>query len=90
VPVTPLDALASEYGETEYVKIDVEGFEITVPRGMSFRPRYLSFESGARRKEASGVCLAHRGEKGFRFRPIIGREYRFATPEWMDLVEAEA
>ncbi|WP_397400051.1 FkbM family methyltransferase [Phenylobacterium sp.] len=90
VPVTTLDLLASEYGEPEYVKIDVEGFEINVLRGMSFRPRYLSFEFGARRKEASGVCLAHMGEKGFQFRPIIGREYRFATPEWMDMAQAQA
>lgn len=90
VPVTTLDLLAQEYGEPEYVKIDVEGFEINVLRGMGFRPRYLSFEFGARRKDASAVCLEHMGERGFRFRPIVGREYRFATSEWMDLAAARA
>ncbi len=79
--MTWLDFLASEYGEPEYVKADAEGFEINVLGGISFRPRYPSFEFGVRPKEASCVCLAHMGEKGFRFRPIIGREYRFATPE---------
>ena len=89
VPVTTMDLLAAEFGEPEYVKIDVEGFEINVLRGMTFRPRYLSFEFGARRKDASTVCLEHLGDRGFRFRPIIGREYRFATPEWMNLSEAK-
>lgn len=90
VPVTTLDLLAKEYGEPEFVKIDVEGFEIDVMRGMSFRPRYLSFEFGARRKAPSLVCLEHMGERNYRFRPIVGREYRFATREWMSLDDARA
>jgi FkbM family methyltransferase len=88
VPVTTLDLLARDFGEPEYVKIDVEGFEIKVLRGMTFRPRYLSFEFGARRKDASFECLVHLGARRYEFRPIVGREYRFATPEWMSLAEA--
>ncbi len=90
VPVTTLDILAKEFGEPEYVKIDVEGFEINVLRGMTFRPRYLSFEFGARRKGPSVECLEHLGAQNFKFRPIVGRKYRFATPEWMDLPAAKA
>jgi hypothetical protein len=82
--------LAKEYGEPEFVKIDVEGFEINVLRGMSFRPRYLSFEFGARRKGPSLTCLENMGARNYRFRPIVGREYRFASPEWMGLEEARA
>ena len=84
------DILAEKFGEPEFVKIDVEGFEINVLRGMSFRPRYLSFEFGARRKGPSTVCLEHLGDRNYRFRPIVGRQYRFATPEWMDLAEAKS
>jgi len=57
VPVTTLDDLRNEFGRPEYVKIDVEGFEINVLKGMTFDPRYLSFEFGARRKKASQECL---------------------------------
>ncbi|MGH6911841.1 MAG: FkbM family methyltransferase [Phenylobacterium sp.] len=90
VPVTTLGLLAKEFGEPEFVKIDVEGFEINVLRGMTFRPRNLSFEFGARRKGPSRICLEHMGALNYRFRPIIGREYRFVTPEWMSLEEARA
>jgi FkbM family methyltransferase len=88
VPVTTMDLLAREFGQPEYVKIDVEGFEINALRGMTFRPRYLSFEFGARRKDASSECLEHLGAQSYTFRPIVGREYRFASREWMSLTEA--
>jgi FkbM family methyltransferase len=89
VPVTTLDILAAEFGEPEFVKIDVEGFEINVLRGMNFRPRYLSFEFGARRKDPSNICLEHLGARNYVFRPIIGRNYRFAHPKWMTPAEAK-
>jgi FkbM family methyltransferase len=88
VPVTTVDLLARDFGEPEYVKIDVEGFEHNVLRGMTFRPRYLSFEFGARRKDLAMECLEHLGARAYAFRPIVGREYRFGTPEWMTLAEA--
>ena len=44
VPLTTLDALASRYGAPEFVKIDVEGYELEVVRGMSALPACLSFE----------------------------------------------
>jgi FkbM family methyltransferase len=88
VPVTTIDLLAREFGEPEYVKIDVEGFEINTLRGMTFRPRYLSFEFGVRRQDACLECLEHLGTRAYSFRPILGRNYRFATREWMSLAEA--
>jgi FkbM family methyltransferase len=88
VPVTTLDHLAKEFGQPEYVKIDVEGFEINVLNGMTFNPRYLSFEFGARRKKAAQECLEHLAARGYRFRPIVGREFRFATHDWMTFAAA--
>jgi FkbM family methyltransferase len=75
VPVTTLDLLAKEFGEPEFVKIDVEGFEINVLRRMTFDPRYVSFEFGARRKGASTLCLEHMGDRNYLFRPILGPEF---------------
>jgi FkbM family methyltransferase len=89
VAVTTMDDLARDFGEPEYVKIDVEGFEINVLRGMTFRPRYLSFEFGARRKDACLECLGNLAERDYVFRPIVGRDFRFETAEWMRLAEAK-
>ena len=90
VPVTTLDALTEEFGIPTFIKIDVEGFEIGVLRGTTFRPRNLSFEFGARRLEAGLECLEHLGAQQYEFRPIVGRDYRFATPEWMSYSQAKA
>ena len=89
VPVTTIDLLASDFGEPEFVKIDVEGSEHSALRGMTFRPRYLSFEFAVgTRKGLSLECLEHLGARDYAFRPIVGRECRFATPEWMCIAEA--
>ncbi len=44
VETTTLDALIQEYGQPDYVKIDVEGFEKEVIAGLSKKVSLLSFE----------------------------------------------
>lgn len=44
VRTTTLDALIEKYGDPAFVKIDVEGFESVVIRGMTRAVRALSFE----------------------------------------------
>tara|TARA_Y100000310_G_C20633532_1_gene789951 strand:+ start:1062 stop:1829 length:768 start_codon:yes stop_codon:yes gene_type:complete len=44
VPVTTLDAVISEYGVPDFCKIDVEGFEYNVLKGLSRPIRNISFE----------------------------------------------
>ena len=41
---TTLDELVREFGLPTYIKIDVEGMDADVIRGLSKRPRFLSFE----------------------------------------------
>ncbi len=45
VNVTTLKDLFNEYGLPYYLKIDVEGFEVNVIRGMNRTPEYISFET---------------------------------------------
>ncbi|RYZ00745.1 MAG: FkbM family methyltransferase [Chitinophagaceae bacterium] len=44
VPVTTLDALIAKYGEPAFVKVDVEGYELEVLRGLSRPVAFLSLE----------------------------------------------
>ena len=44
VHLTTMDSLADRYGTPQFVKIDVEGYEPRVLRGMSVLPAGLSFE----------------------------------------------
>ena len=44
VPVTTLDALIERYGVPDFVKVDVEGYELEVVRGLSRPVPVLSFE----------------------------------------------
>jgi FkbM family methyltransferase len=89
VPVLTLTQIAEKHGCPAFVKIDVEGFELQVLSGMAFTPRYISFEYGVRRKELALGCISLLAARGYRFRPIAGREFRFATPDWMTAEKAE-
>jgi len=44
VPVTTLDMLIGKYGVPDFCKIDVEGYEYNVLRGLTQRVEVLSFE----------------------------------------------
>jgi FkbM family methyltransferase len=45
VKTTTLDQLIKKYGVPDYIKIDVEGFEQWVLKGLSYKVAYLSFET---------------------------------------------
>jgi FkbM family methyltransferase len=90
VRTVTLDDVAAQYGQASFVKIDIEGHELAALRGMSFRPRYLSFEYSVHRKELGLACIEHLNARGYRFRPIDGRDFRFSNPDWMLGEEASA
>jgi FkbM family methyltransferase len=83
VPATTLDALIARHGLPRFCKIDVEGYEAEVLRGLSQPIPALSFEylpaacDVARR--AAGL-LAALGP--YRFNATIGERRRFAWEQW--------
>lgn len=59
VPVTTLDALIAEYGQPAFIKIDVEGYEYAVVKGLSRPIPALSFEFTPEVFDSTVRCIEH-------------------------------
>ncbi len=64
VRVTTLDALVARYGEPAFCKIDVEGAELDVLRGLSYPLRALSFEYIPAATDGAVACVERLRELG--------------------------
>ena len=80
--VTTLDALAARHGAPAFVKIDVEGFEAEVLRGLTHPPRALSFEFTTIQRSVATDCLGLLHALGYRdFNLCLGESMRFDHAE---------
>ena len=81
VTVTTLDDLIDRYGEPAFCKIDVEGYELDVLRGLSRPIRALSFEYVVAAKEAALDCIRYLRQLGV-------YEYNWSPGESQEMQEA--
>lgn len=84
VPVTTLDQLIERYGLPVFIKIDVEGYELPVLRGLSRPVSCLSFEFTPEFMDSTMQCVAHLttlGEVQFNF--CLGESMMFSLPNWV-------
>jgi len=85
VPVTTLDRLIEAHGEPAFVKIDVEGYEYEVIRGLTRPLRALSLEFGTEVLDVPRRCLDHLAALG----PIetnygLGETPALVLAEWVE------
>lgn len=89
VPITTLDQLIAAHGTPSFCKIDVEGFELQVLRGLTQPIPMLSFEYAV--PEAQGNLLAavellHSLSADVRFNYSPGESMRMALPDYLPLL----
>ena len=85
VPCLTLDGLIRRHGPPAFVKIDVEGFEDRVLRGLSTPVRALSFEFTTIAREVGRACLDRLAGIGpYRFNLALGETQRLAFEAWID------
>jgi hypothetical protein len=88
VTVTTLDNLISRYGVPRFVKIDVEGYEHQVLRGLSSPVPNLSFEFTPEFSRMAYDCIDRLSELGmgmFNYSP--GESMQLALKDWVSAAE---
>ncbi len=92
VELETLDSLIERYGEPAFCKVDVEGFEENVLRGLSRPIRAMSFEFIPVARDRASRCvdlISQLGDYRFRWSPV--ETMQWATSEWLtgDQMKAE-
>lgn len=88
VPATTLDELVRYFGVPDFCKIDVEGYELKVLKGMTKPIPYLSFEFASEFLDRkTKPCLELLSSFGYRFFNVaMGETEEFgAFEEWVDV-----
>jgi FkbM family methyltransferase len=85
VNITTLDALIIEFGLPVYTKIDVEGFELEVLRGLHQPLSMISFEYLPAASQRAQACINRINELGtYQFNWTIRERTRFVSSSWID------
>ncbi len=91
VPVTTLDALIAEHGIPDFVKVDVEGLELTVLQGLTSPIHALSFEFTILQRKVAGACLVRLESLGsYRFNLSLGEDHTLLHEPWVDAATIHA
>jgi FkbM family methyltransferase len=88
--LTTLDLLIATYGVPAYCKIDVEGFELPVLRGLTHPIQVISIEYHSKVLDVTLECLRYLqrfGDARVNFTPYD--ESRFLYDDWVSLREVE-
>ena len=85
VQVTTLDQLIELFGLPAFCKIDVEGYEIEVLKGLSHPIPMISFEFIPETIKLSIDCVDQLSQIGhYEFNWHLGENYRLQSPTWLE------
>ncbi|MFX0136629.1 MAG: FkbM family methyltransferase [Candidatus Hodarchaeota archaeon] len=84
IPVTTLDTLISEYGCPKYCKIDVEGYEEFIFKGLTKKIPIISFEFHREFFKTAKNCINHLQALGYKeFNCVIAFSTKFLLNSWV-------
>jgi FkbM family methyltransferase len=87
VPITTLDQLVSVHGRPDYIKIDVEGFELPVIRGLTEQVPMISFECNQPSFTDDAIsiieALSNTPNAVFNYFKLV-EPYRWASDGWLE------
>ena len=85
VGVTTLDELIARHGVPAFCKIDVEGYELEVLRGLTHPLPALSFEYVPAAQDMAVACMERLGHLGdYEFNWSIGEQHRWQRSQWQN------
>lgn len=88
VSVTTLNALVQQYGLPKFCKIDVEGFEESVLKGLTKPIPFISFEFTREFYDTAKNCVDYLSSLGYqKFNCSFGHAPQFLFPRWMESEE---
>lgn len=91
VPVTTLDALVERFGRPVFCKIDVEGYELEVLRGLSQPLPALSIEYVPAAMDVALACIRRlEGLGRYEYNGSPGESHRLQSPDWLGPDEMSA
>jgi FkbM family methyltransferase len=91
IQLTTLDSLISSFGIPAFIKIDVEGYEYEVLKGLSKPLKFVSFEFTPEFMESTFFCIDHLERLGkIRLNYSLGESMKFANETWKSSNEMKA
>jgi FkbM family methyltransferase len=90
VQVLTLDSLIITHGMPSFIKIDVEGFELSALKGLTRLPRCLSFEFNSEALQLTRRCLDLPMFRDCEYNFCIGQPDKLALARWVDSAELMA
>jgi len=90
VPVTTLDKIIDKYGIPNFIKIDVEGFELEVLKGLNTPVKYISIEYAMPERLNNTIACLQKLKTlsaSSKCNYSIGESMKWALSEWLPIDE---